>query len=72
MQLDKFLPTYEFNEIHTVKVDAPPERVFIAIKELTPAELSPLVFWMLDLRSLPAKLIGKNAAQRGAAIQAFS
>jgi hypothetical protein len=61
MQLDKFLPTYEFNEIHTVTVDAPPERVFTAIKELTPAELSPLIFWMLDLRSLPAKLIGKNA-----------
>ena len=61
MQLDKFLPTYEFNEIHTVKVDAPPERVFIAIKELTPAELSPIIFWMLDLRSLPAKLMGKTA-----------
>jgi hypothetical protein len=60
MILDKFLPTHEFNEIHTVTVDAPPERVFAAIKKLTPAELSPLIFWMLDLRSLPAKLVGKT------------
>lgn len=60
MILDKFLPKYEFNEIHTVKVDAPLERVFTAMKELTPAELSPLIFWMLDLRNLPAKLMGKT------------
>ncbi|MFZ5908796.1 MAG: hypothetical protein ACOYYU_02125 [Chloroflexota bacterium] len=60
MQLDNYLPKYEFNEIHTVKVDAPPERVFTAIKELTAAELSPLIFWMMDLRSLPAKLMGKS------------
>jgi hypothetical protein len=60
MVLDKFLPKYEFNEIHTITVNASPERVFAAIKELTPAELSPIIFWMLNLRSLPAKLIGKT------------
>ena len=60
MLLDKFLPKFEFNEIHTTKVDAPPERVFTAIKELTAAELSPLIFWMMDIRSLPAKLMGKS------------
>ncbi|CAG0987776.1 hypothetical protein ANAEL_02119 [Anaerolineales bacterium] len=60
MLLDKFLPKYEFNEIHTVTVDAIPEHVFIAIKELTPAELSPIIFWMLDLRNLPARLVGKT------------
>jgi hypothetical protein len=49
MQLDKFLPTYEFNEIHTVTVNAAPERVFTSIKELTAAELSPLIFWMMDI-----------------------
>ena len=61
MLLDKFLPNFEFNEIHTVMTEAPPERVFAAMKELTPAELSPLIFWMLDLRNLPAKLMGKHA-----------
>ena len=60
MILDKFLPKYEFNEIHTVMVDAPPDRVFTALKKLTPAELSPLIFWMLDIRSLPAKLMGES------------
>src|SRR4030042_6437220 len=59
MVLEKFLPEYEFNEIHTVTVDSPPERVFTAIKELTPAELSPLIFWMRDILNLPAKLMGK-------------
>lgn len=60
MHLDKFLPDYEFNETHTVTMDAAPERIFTAMKELTAAELSPLIFWMLDLRSLPAKLTGKH------------
>ena len=60
MQLDNYLPTYEFNEIHTVTVDAPPERVFTAVKELTATELSLLIFWMMDIRSLPAKLMGKS------------
>jgi len=59
--LDKFLPKYEFNEIHTVTVNAFPKCVFTAMKELTAAELSPLIFWMLDIRSLPAKLMGKHA-----------
>jgi hypothetical protein len=44
-----------------VTVNAPPERVFNAIKELTPADLSPLIFWMLGIRNLPAKLMGKHA-----------
>jgi len=60
MLLNDFLPTYEFNEIHTVTIQAPPERVFWAIKELTASELSPLVFWMLNLRNLPGKLLGRK------------
>ena len=57
MILDKFLPKFEFNEIHTVTVNAPLERVFAAIKELTAAELSPLIFWMMGIRSLHARLM---------------
>jgi hypothetical protein len=59
MKLDTFLPEYEFNEVHKIQVNAPPAKVFAAIKELTTAELSPLVFVMLNLRSLPARLLGK-------------
>ncbi|MFN2150838.1 MAG: hypothetical protein ACK2T5_04515 [Anaerolineales bacterium] len=61
MRLDDFLPKYDFNEIHTTTVNASPEQTFKAIKELTAAELSPLIFWMLNLRNLPAKLVGKDA-----------
>jgi hypothetical protein len=63
MTLDTFLPAYDFNEVHRVMVDAPPEKVFAALKALTPGELSPLVFWMLDLRGLPARLLGRGGPQ---------
>lgn len=61
--LEEFLPTYEFNEVHTVTIKAPTEQVFRAIKELTPAELSPLIFWMLNLRNLPEKLLGRQNSE---------
>jgi hypothetical protein len=57
------LPVYEFNEIHSVTVHAPPERVFAAIKNLAPSELSPWIFWLLSLRELPAKITGKRPLQ---------
>ena len=60
MLLDDFLPEIQFNEVHTVHVNAPPEKVFTAIKELTASELSPLIFWMLNLRELPGRLLGKT------------
>lgn len=61
MRLDGFLPNYEFNEVHAVTVNASPERVFAALKSLTAAELSPLIFLMLDIRNLPARLLKKSA-----------
>jgi hypothetical protein len=64
MRLDDFLPNYEFHEIHVVTVDAPMVKVFTAMKELTVTELSPLVFAMLNLRSLPARLTGKGSGMK--------
>lgn len=61
--LDSYLPTFEFNEVHSLTVRALPEKVFAATKSLTSAELSPLVFWMLSIRDLPARLIGKPSPQ---------
>ncbi len=61
--LDSFLPGYDFNEIHTITVHAPPSCVFRAIKKLTPSELSPLVHILFALRSLPNRLSG-NSRQR--------
>jgi hypothetical protein len=59
MKLDEFLPQYDFNEIHNVKVKASPSATFAAMKNLLPSELSPLVFIMLNLRELPAILTGR-------------
>jgi len=60
MRLNDFLPSYEFHEIHAVTINAPPERVFTALKELTAADLSPLIFLLLDVRNLPARLLKKQ------------
>ena len=59
MKLDEFLPQYDFTEIHKVKVKASPQAAISAMKELLPSELSPLVFFMLNLREVPAILTGK-------------
>ena len=62
MELDRFLPTYHFNEVHSIDVRASASTIFRSIKEITPSELSPvfrLLFW---IRSLPARLIGKSGA----------
>jgi hypothetical protein len=62
MKLDDLLPRYDFNEIHKLKVKAPAQAVFEAMKSLRPAELSPLLFLLLNLRNLPALLAGKGRA----------
>jgi len=62
MELDCFLPTYHFNEVHSIDVRAPASVIFRSIKEITPSELSPvfrLLFW---IRSVPARLVGKSDA----------
>ncbi len=60
MLIDEFLPTFQFNEVHRVTVRATPEKTFAAIKQLTWAELSPLVNLLLGIRGLPARLGGKS------------
>lgn len=54
MKIDEFLPRFDFNEVHKVTVKASPPATFAAMKDLPPSELSPLVFFMLNLRELPA------------------
>ena len=54
--LDQFLSRYYFNEIHSVKVKASPEKTLAALRALTPSELSPLVGILLGLRNLPSRL----------------
>ena len=58
MLLDECLPTYEFNEIHSIIVRASASATFRAIKEVLPRELSPLVHLLFAIRSLPERLAG--------------
>jgi len=38
-QLDEFAPVYQFNEVHSIRVMAPRDRVYQAIKAVTPDEI---------------------------------
>jgi hypothetical protein len=60
MLLDKYLSEHEFNEVHTINIQAPPEKIFRALKELTPSELSPVFRFLFAIRSLPARLMGQD------------
>src|SRR5947207_435570 len=39
-KLDQFVPVWEFNERHTIDVDASPAQVFAAIRRVRPNEIS--------------------------------
>lgn len=39
MRLDDFVPVYQFNEVHGARVHAGPDRVYAAIKAVTPGEI---------------------------------
>ncbi len=58
MLLDRFMPLYEFHEVHGITVEAPPERVFRAIKTVAPAEV-PLFRFLFTIRSLPTIMLGR-------------
>lgn len=38
-QLDEFLPTYQFSEFHSVRIAAPKEKVYTALKQVTAEEI---------------------------------
>jgi hypothetical protein len=39
-ELDRFAPTYHFREIHETRIDAPVDRVYAAVKSVTPDEIA--------------------------------
>jgi hypothetical protein len=39
-QLDVFIPVFQFNEVDAIRVAAPPDRVYRAIKAVTPDEIA--------------------------------
>lgn len=38
--LDDFVPAYQFDELHSIQIKAPRERVYAAIRDVTPNEIS--------------------------------
>jgi hypothetical protein len=60
MLLDKYLPKYDFTEVHTTKVKATPEVAYQAVKDTALEELSGIVQWLFWLRELPEKMVGRN------------
>ena len=61
MLLDKYMPKWDFTEVHTIKVKASPDVAYRAVKEVTLAEISGIVRLLLFLRELPEKMVGRRA-----------
>jgi hypothetical protein len=51
MTLDKYLPVYDFHEVHRIRIHAAPDRIFAALREVTPREM-PLVRMLTAIRGL--------------------
>lgn len=63
-RLDEFMPVWQFNEFHTIRIAAPPARAFAAMKAVTADEI--MLFRTLTLirrggRDLPESIL--NAAK---------
>jgi hypothetical protein len=68
--LDDFLPTYDFNEVHSVATKASPAAVMEAIRALTPTEV-PVLVALMAIRSLPALLRRRRLSVRGPLLDGF-
>ncbi len=59
MLLDKFLPVYHFNEVHSTVIHASAGSIFKSLYELTPADIQ-LLRLLLEIRALPSRLVGMD------------
>ncbi|MDP4174197.1 MAG: hypothetical protein Q8933_09535 [Bacteroidota bacterium] len=58
--IDTLMPEYDFNEVHSIEINASAESVLIAIKELKANELSWIFHLLIAMRELPEKLFGND------------
>jgi hypothetical protein len=58
--IDKYLPKYDFTEVHTIKIKATPEVVYRAMMDTTLEEIHGFVRFLFNLRALPEKLAGRK------------
>jgi hypothetical protein len=68
--LDEFLPDYDVNEVHSIRVAAPPNAVMAAVRSLTAREV-PLLVALMAVRSLPARLRGRRRRPSGTILDGF-
>jgi hypothetical protein len=59
MSLDAFLPRYDVRDSHSITIDASPERVIAAAREMRGSDI-PLMVVLMAIRSLPALLRGRR------------
>ncbi len=64
MLIDDYMPAADFAERHAIRVAAPPERAWDAVRALDLSP-SPVVQALFALRSLPALFAGKRMQGRG-------
>ncbi len=57
--LEELVPGYDFGEVHSTQVSAPPERALAAVKLVKLGEM-PLVWLLFAVRSIPAYVAGKR------------
>ncbi|MGI9049901.1 MAG: hypothetical protein ACR2GU_11105 [Rubrobacteraceae bacterium] len=62
--LDGLMSEWQFGEIHSISINAAPERALEAVKRVTPSEM-PLVRFLFAVRSLPAILTGRRGLPTG-------
>jgi|WetSurMetagenome_2_1015567.scaffolds.fasta_scaffold583155_1 hypothetical protein len=60
MLLDKYLPKFDFTEVHTTKINATPDTAYQVMMEITEAEVSPIVRILTFLSELPDKIKKTN------------
>lgn len=67
MPLAEHLPSYQWNEVHSTRVAAPPDRVLAAVRELTPREV-PLLVVLMGMRRLPDAILRRSFKRLGRAL----
>jgi hypothetical protein len=63
-RLDRFLPAYDFNEVHETRVRASAADTYAALRALRPRDV-PMVGVLMTIRRLPARLLGHPVPREG-------
>lgn len=64
MLIDRFLPAYDRNEVHSIEIRAAPALVLDLLRRVTADEIR-LLRVMLGLRAFPGRLLGRPDRSRG-------